>query len=58
MRQTPAEMDLEEIEAEIEHLESYMDECVRIEQGISSKDGSRLRQLKAEIDARSRKRAA
>lgn len=47
-RQNPATMDDEAITSEIEHLESYMEECAAIGQGISTKDSVRIRQLRQE----------
>lgn len=52
MRIDPATMDTESLDSEIEHLESYFRECAKIGQGISSKDGVRMRQLKHERSTR------
>lgn len=51
-RIAPAQMDQEAIENEIAHLENYFSMCADNEQGISTKDSVRMRQLKQELASR------
>jgi hypothetical protein len=48
----PTTMTTDDIDAEIEHLQGYFDDCADIGQGISTKDSVRMRRLSAERDAR------
>ncbi len=52
IRTDPSQMTIEDIESEIDHLQDHFDECERIGQGISTKEGGRMRRLSAELEAR------
>jgi len=58
MRQDTTTMTREELEAEIEFLQEHFEECARIGQGISTKEGARMRRLLAEMETRSLQIAA
>lgn len=51
-RNAPSILHTSDIEAEIEHLQEHFDECAKIGQGISTKDGVRMRQLREELATR------
>jgi hypothetical protein len=48
----PTTMTTDDLDAEIEHLQGYFDDCARIGQGISTKESVRMRRLAAEREAR------
>lgn len=48
----PSAMDDTRLDAEIEHLQAFFDECAAMEQGISTKESVHMRRLVAERDAR------
>lgn len=52
MGRDPAEMTVDELEGDIEWMQTYFDECARIGQGINTKESVRMRRLKAELESR------
>ncbi len=53
MLQDVTTMTTADIESDIEWMQEHFDECERIGQGISTKEGVRMRRLKAELESRS-----
>lgn len=51
-------MDDDSLQAEIDHLQSFFDDCAVTGQGISTKESVRMRRLKAERGNRMDTRAA
>lgn len=52
MLQDVTTMTTADINSDIEWLQEHFDECERIGQGISTKEGARMRRLRAELEAR------
>ena len=48
----PQDMDIDELNEEMEGCEEWEEECIRIGQGINSKETSRERKVKAELNNR------